>query len=301
MKRSKFYQEIMRELKENRSTFIVYTSLRIIVLVIMILQIFNKNFEHVFLCLLTLFLMILPSIVQVTLKVEFPSVLEIIVLCFIFAAEILGEMSSFYIYFPYWDTVLHTLSGFLLAAIGLSLVDIMNETEKIQVKLSPLYLSIVAFCFSMTIGVLWEFFEFGMDNFFGLDMQKDTVIHTIRSVALDPTKSNTVVTIDNINEVIINGEELGMGGYLDIGLYDTMEDLFVNFVGAFAFSFFGYFYTKYRKKNVFKQIMPTPQKKGKYDDLHDIPRKPRKVKKRKGGNSNGKRDSGTDGDYKGEQ
>lgn len=270
MKGKKFKEAVTRELRENKATFIVYTSLRIIVLIIMILQIFNKNFEHVFLCLLTLILMVVPSILQVTLKVEFPSVLEIIILCFIFAAEILGEMSSFYIYFPYWDTILHTLSGFLCAAIGLSLVDIMNETEKIQLKLSPLYLSIVAFCFSMTMGVLWEFFEFGMDTFVGLDMQKDTVVHHISSVALDPTRSNTVVTIDNIDEVVINGKELGMGGYLDIGLNDTMQDLFVNFIGAFSFSFFGYFYTKYRKKNVFTNIMPTPQKKGKYDDLEDI-------------------------------
>ena len=77
----------------------------------------------------------------------------------------------------------------------------------------------------MTIGVLWEFFEFGMDFFLGTDMQKDTVIHAIHSVSLDPTLSNKVVTIPDIQDVVINGESLGLGGYLDIGLLDTMEDL----------------------------------------------------------------------------
>lgn len=261
MHKNKYYLAIKKEIKKNKASFMVYTALRMIVLIIMILQIFNHNFEHVFLCLLTLFLMVLPSIVQLTFHVEFPSLLEIIIFCFIFAAEILGEMSSFYIYIPYWDTILHTLSGFLCAAIGFSLVDIMNQTERINVKLSPLYLSIVAFCFSMTIGVMWEFFEFGMDIFMGLDMQKDTIIHSIGSVALDPTNRNKVIRVEDIQDVIINGKSLGLGGYLEIGLFDTMADLLVNFIGAFTFSIFGCFYIKHRKKGVFGNLIPVPQTK----------------------------------------
>ncbi len=80
----------------------------------------------------------------------------------------------------------------------------------------------------MTIGVLWEFFEFGMDRLFHMDMQKDTI--TISSVMLDPTNRNIPITIDNITSVAVNGQDLGFSGYLDIGLYDTMEDLFVNFI-----------------------------------------------------------------------
>ena len=100
----------------------------------------------------------------------------------------------------------------------------------------------------MTIGVLWEFFEFGVDNFLGMDMQKDVVINEIRSVSLDPTKTNTVIAVSDINEVVINGKELGVGGYLDIGLYDTMKDLLVNFLGAVIFSIIGFFYIKNRGK-----------------------------------------------------
>lgn len=236
------------ELREHRSSFIVYFTLRALVILMLVLQLLNRNYENVFLCVLTLFLLVIPSFVQVTFKVEFPTTLEIILLVFIFAAEILGEISEFYLMFPSWDTVLHTVNGFLAAAIGLSLVDLLNRSEKVVFQLSPLFTAIVAFCFSMTIGVIWEFFEFGMDMFFGLDMQKDTVIHVIRSVTLDPMEKNVPYTIADITETVVNGKELGVGGYLDIGLIDTMQDLIVNFIGAFVFSVFGYFYVKNRGK-----------------------------------------------------
>ena len=242
----KFYRAVMRELKENRSTFIVYVVLRILVTGVLVLQIFNRNYENAFLCVLTLVLMLIPSVLQATLKIEFPSLLEIIILIFIFSAEILGEISAFYQRFPYWDTILHTLNGFLCAAVGFSLVDIMNRHKKLKFHMSPLFVSIVAFCFSMTIGVLWEFFEFAMDTFFSLDMQKDTVISAIHSTLLDPTRSNQVITMDGVKYVAVNGKTLGINGYLDIGLVDTMYDLFVNFVGAIVFSVMGYFYIKRR-------------------------------------------------------
>ncbi len=239
---------IQMELKEHKKSFIVYLTLRALVIVMMILQIFNRNFENVFLCILTLGLLIVPSFLQVELKVELPTVLEIIILLFIFAAEILGEISSFYILFPMWDTILHTLNGFLAAAIGFSLVDILNKDDRLQFKLSPLFMALVAFCFSMTIGVIWEFFELGMDTFMHTDMQKDTIIHSITSVMFDPTNSNIPITIDGIHSVAVNGKELGFGGYIDIGLLDTMEDLLVYFIGATVFSFVGYFYVKNRGK-----------------------------------------------------
>lgn len=252
-----FYRDVVYELKENKSTFLVYTGLRLLVLLMMILQIFNRNYENVFLCILTLVLMIMPSVVQATFKVEFPSALEIIILCFIFAAEILGEISAFYIKFPYWDTILHTLNGFLCAALGFSLVDIMNNDKRLKFELSPLFMAITAFCFSMTIGVLWEFFEFGMDVIFSLDMQKDTVLTAITSTYLDPAKGNQCVHIGDIQDVAINGISMNIGGYLDIGLFDTMYDLIVNFVGAMVFSIMGFFYVKQRAtKSVLGTIVP---------------------------------------------
>ncbi len=165
----------------------------------------------------------------------------------------------FYTIFPFWDALLHTFNGFLAAAIGLALVSILNRSDRIAFSLSPFFCVVVAFCFSMTIGVLWEFFEFGMDEMFGLDMQKDTVMTGISSTLLDPSGSQHPQRIDRIESVEVNGQELGVGGYLDIGLRDTMGDLFVNFVGALAFSVIGYRYLKSKGEGRFvRRFVPTP-------------------------------------------
>lgn len=256
--RKQWMKALDMELRQHRSSFAVYTVLRALVILATVRQFFLGNYESFFLCILTLILLIMPSVVQLKLKVELPTGLEIILLLFIFAAEILGEIRAFYTLFPGWDTMLHTLNGFLMAAIGFALVDLLNRESKLTFELSPMYMAIVAFCFSMTIGVLWEFFEFGMDQFFMLDMQKDWIVNDISTVMLDPTGGNTPVIINGINEVVVNGQELGLGGYLDIGLVDTMKDLLVNFVGAVVFSFFGYWYVKTSGKGrLAKRLIPT--------------------------------------------
>ena len=267
------------EIREHKSSFAVYVVLRMLVLAMAILQFFNGDYENVFLCILTLLLLLAPAFIQVQFRIELPSVLEVIVLVFVFSAEILGEISSFYEIFPFWDTVLHTMNGFLAAAIGFSLVDLLNRSDRVKFELSPLYLAIVsilnrsdriafslspffcvvvAFCFSMTIGVIWEFFEFGMDQLFGFDMQKDAIVHSISSVMLDPTHTNHAIRINDITQVTVNGQDLGLGGYLDIGLIDTMEDLVVNFIGAVVFSVFGFLYVKNRgkKDSIISRFVP---------------------------------------------
>lgn len=238
-------------LRRKRTVAAVYFTLRFLVIAVMVAQFFNRDFESVFLCALTLVLFLLPTVFERALMIDLPNTMEIIIMLFIFAAEILGEISSFYTTFKGWDTILHTLNGFLCAAIGFALVDMLNRTEKFSLSLSPVFMSIVAFCFSMTIGVLWEFFECGMDQLMALDMQKDAVVNSISSVMLDPTGKNNRVLIENIVDTIVvtaDGQQisLGLGGYLDIGLLDTMKDLAVNFVGAVVFSIIGYFYVKTR-------------------------------------------------------
>ena len=240
----------------NKTTLTVYLVLRALIILIMVRAVLRGNYESVFLCALSLALLILPSILQKRLYITLPSTLEIVILLFIFAAEILGELASFYVRVPNGDTMLHTVNGFLCAAVGFALVDMINRNERFSLKLSPVYLAIVAFCFSMTVGVLWEFFEFSADRFIGLDMQKDTVLSAIGSVALDPTMSNKVVRVKDIADVIIvhsdgSRQTLGLGGYLDVGLFDTMKDLFVNFIGAVVFSVIGYFYVKQEGKSKF--------------------------------------------------
>lgn len=237
-------KELVKQIKENRRVFIVWAILRLFVIVAIVLSALRRDYESVFICVLTLALFLIPAFIQRNLGIELPSTLQIIILLHIFAAEILGELGAYYIHFPHWDTVLHTVWGFLCAAVGYSLVDILNQDNSFHFRLSPLYLAIAAFCFSITIGVVWEFFELAMDRLFLLDMQKDTVIPYISSVLLDESRSNIPVVIDNIQSVAVNGQELYVGGYIDIGLYDTMEDLFVNFIGAFVFSLIGFFSSK---------------------------------------------------------
>ena len=249
----------IREAARRRpAVFAVYLVLRLIVVATLVSSILRKEYESAFICLLVLVLYMLPFFIQQNFGIELPSTLEIIILLFIFAAEILGELNCYFITFPYWDTMLHTTTGFLCAATGFALIDILNRNSRIKFTLSPVYVALAAFCFSMTVGVLWEFFEFGADRLLHWDMQKDTVVHSVTSVMLDPTNRNIPVTISGIESVVVNGQELGLGGYLDIGLYDTMEDLFVNFIGAVVFSVIGYFYIKRRGKGrIARAFIPT--------------------------------------------
>ena len=238
----RLYNALKMELKEHKSSFIVYFTLRALVIILGVICLIRGRYESLFFCLLTLILLVLPSLFQLTFRVEMPTTLEIILLLFIFAAEILGEIGDFYYAFPYWDTVLHTLNGFICAGIGLSLADLLNKNEKMKFELSPVFTALVGFCFSMTIGVLWEFFEYFMDMTFNMNMLKDTIITEIHSIPID--QLGNLKSITNIQTTIINGELINISGYLDIGLIDTLNDLIVNFIGAITFSVFGYFYTK---------------------------------------------------------
>ena len=251
-------QQLKAVIKRQPAVFTVYMVLRLIVLATLVFSILRGEYESAFICLLVLALFMLPFFIQQNFGIELPSTLEIIILLFIFAAEILGELKCYFITFSHWDSMLHTTTGFLCAATGFALIDILNRNSRIKFQLSPIYVALTAFCFSMTVGVLWEFFEFGMDRLFLMDMQKDTVVQSITSVMLDPTNSNIPVTIDGITSVAVNGQDLGFNGYLDIGLYDTMKDLFVNFVGAVVFSTIGYFYIKHRGQGkLAKAFIPT--------------------------------------------
>ena len=251
-------RDLKAAVRRQPAVFTMYLVLRLMVLATLVSSVIRSEYESAFICLLVLVLFMLPFFIQQNFGIELPSTLEIIILLFIFAAEILGELECYFITFPYWDSMLHTTTGFLCAATGFALIDILNRNSRIKFELSPIYVALAAFCFSMTVGVLWEFFEFGMDRIFHMDMQKDTVVSSITSVMLDPTNKNIPVTIDGITSVTVNGQELGFGGYLDIGLYDTMEDLFVNFIGAVVFSTIGYFYIKHRGKGkLAKAFIPT--------------------------------------------
>lgn len=261
MKKERYIQRIKRKYKETKKrSLLIYLVLRILVIVCMVLQILRGDWNNAFLCFLSLILFTIPTILQDRLKITIPTVLEAIIYLFIFSAEILGEINNFYGNIPYWDTILHTLNGFLAAGVGFSLIDLLNES-KAKIRLSPAFVAIVAFCFSMTIGVLWEFFEYGMDTYFKTDMQKDRIVSSISSVMLDPEQKNNAILVKDIKETQIitkDGTIVIDGGYLDIGINDTMKDLLVNFVGAVVFSFLGYLYILNREKYKFAtHFIPT--------------------------------------------
>ena len=248
--------------KKNKE-ILVRSILTAIIIICGVRQFMLGDYHNVFICILSLFLLGLPRLIEEKFDLDLPPFLEIIIMLFIFSAEILGEINAYYQKIPMWDTMLHTINGFLMAAIGFSLVDVFNRSERFLIKLSPLFVAIVAFCFSMTIGVLWEFFEFGMDYFFSTDMQKDFFVTAINSTALHPYGANIPIHVE-LQSLIVNGEDwiTKYGGYLDIGLIDTIKDLFVNFIGALVFSFIGYFYVKHRGQNKFaSKFIPTIHRK----------------------------------------
>ncbi len=238
-------QDLRDQIRTDRRDFVIYSVLRVLVIITLIRAIMIGSWEQMSLCILSLVLLLVPALIERSFKLDIPPVFEATIYLFIYAAEILGEVNHYYVLIPGWDTVLHTLNGFLCAAVGFSLVDLLNRHVE-GINLSPLYLALVAFCFSMTIGVLWEFVEFFVDTTFFADMQKDFVVQKFGSVTLDPTGQQQVV-VDHIVRTTIESADGSMhvieGGYLDLGIIDTMKDLFVNFIGAAVFCVFGGLYT----------------------------------------------------------
>lgn len=245
-------RSLQDRIRRDKKTFRIYMVLRALVIAALVLSLVRKQYENAALCILSLVLFLLPAFFEKQLKIEIPPLFEGIIYLFIFAAEILGEVNRFYTAIPGWDTMLHTMNGFLCAAIGFAMIDLLNRHSE-HFNLTPLYLTVTAFCFSMTIGVMWEFIEFCGDQFFGLDMQKDFIVKSISSVTLDPTHSQVPYAVRNITKTIIETKDgrnvIVDGGYLDTGLIDTMKDLLVNFLGAIVCSVLGYLYVKTRDKN----------------------------------------------------
>lgn len=252
-------------LYKSSVTLGVFIFFRVLTLMTLVRAAYIGNYDHILLCILTLLLISMPSILERALKIKLPTTMEVIVLCFVFAAEILGEINHYYTLVSGWDTMLHTINGFLCAAVGFALVDMLNRSNRTKLSLSPLYLAITAFCFSMTVGVLWEFFEFGCDQVLLTDMQKDFVVTSFSSASLPALTGRDTEVVRNVVKTVIttlSGEEIVIEGYLDIGIGDTMKDLFVNFIGALFFSVIGFISVKYKERGkIASQFIPEIEKK----------------------------------------
>ncbi len=167
-------------------------------------------------CLLGIIVMFLPSVLERRLRIAIPGVMYVVFIAFLYAAIYLGEIRSFYYRIPHWDLVLHGLSGLMLGALSFSVITLLNDAEKIRVSLSPAFVAVFAFCFAVAMGVVWEFYEFGIDGLLGLNMQK---------FALE-------------NGELLVGRE---------ALVNTMGDLIVDAVGAIVMSVVGYISVRYKK------------------------------------------------------
>lgn len=167
-------------------------------------------------CIMGILIMFLPSMLERKWKINIPSFMHIVFVVFLYAAIYLGEVKSFYYHIPHWDTVLHTFSAAMIGALGFSVVKLLNDSEKVQINLSPLFVAIFAFSFALAIGALWEIYEFSFDKLLGLNMQK----------------------------FAFEDGTLRMGRD---ALSDTMKDIIVDALGALATSVAGYISLKFDK------------------------------------------------------
>ncbi len=259
-RRKRFWMAFSKKVRANKLSFSVYVIMGCLTVAVMVLSFLRGHYESVFTAFLSLVLFLLPTFVEESFRIKLPMALEIIAVLFVFCANILGEIAEFYTLFPFWDDMLHYVSGFIFAAFGFSLVDILNRNSNFDFHLSPIFLSLVALCFAVTVGVVWEFFEFSADAFLQLDMQKDFIVEHIYSAQLNPDGQAPIRIHDIVQTVVTtaDGTVYTVDGYLDIGLLDTMKDLFVDFAGAFLFAVIGYFYTSgtSSRARIAKQFVP---------------------------------------------
>ena len=188
----------------------------------------DGNTFDIFYCLATVPFVCLPPLLGIVFGWHLNTVLYV-VFSFYTMGPLLGAVYKLYYVTPWWDDLLHLLAGFLFAVCGVYLAYALNRKGTTSVALAALF----GVFFSMGIAVFWEIFEFSSDVFLGSDMQADTLVDYV-ATKLGRTDGGVTV-FENITDVVIGGKPLGLGGYLDIGLYDTMNDMLVETAGALVY------------------------------------------------------------------
>lgn len=159
--------------------------LQVTMLAGLILSIFEQHWMNVALTASVLTLSMLPALMERRFNVSIPPEFELLAILFVFASLFLGEVRGYYLRFWWWDAILHTGSGLLLGLTGFLLVYILNQTDRIEIHLKPGFVALFSFAFAMAAGGLWEVLEFGMDSFFGLNMQKNGLQDTMWDLIVD--------------------------------------------------------------------------------------------------------------------
>ena len=189
---------------------------------------FMGEWTRIALTAVTLIFVPLPFCIEYLFKKKL-TILSFIIGLTYSIGPMVGHTYNLYIILPWWDKMLHLSAGIIFGLLGIELARKLFRGKDIDS--SYLLLALFGLCCSMALSVAWEFVEYGLDIWLGLDTQTDTVIHTIVSATLS-REAGMAEPVTNINDVIVNGHSLGVGGYLDIGLIDTMQDLMVESLGA---------------------------------------------------------------------
>lgn len=163
----------------------IFILIRLSILLAILIAIIEKNWTYLGLSILTLIAMLLPSIIEKRFRLDIPSEFEIVLILFIYGAIFLGELHQFYDRFWWWDKMLHSFSGLILGNVGFLIVSYLNSSTKMYIKLSPIFVAFFSFCFAVSMGAIWEIFEYLMDNFFGFFMQRDSLDDTMIDIILD--------------------------------------------------------------------------------------------------------------------
>ncbi|MCM1052803.1 MAG: DUF2238 domain-containing protein [Ruminococcus sp.] len=232
-----------------KSSFLLLSLLVIIILVSIVNAFAISNYYHLFLCFYSLLLLIIPSLVIKKLRINVSDFLLILYYASVFSSNILGEVYHFYVNTSYFDVFVHFLTGFFMASLFFTLIKNFTPLKKNHLLISAISVSL-----SLTFSVGWELFEYSCDKLLLTDMQQDTLISNISSLNLDKSESYKPVKVEDIHKIILynaNNDILKIieGGYLDIGLNDTMSDLLIAFIGAFISSVFSYLYFKFSNHN----------------------------------------------------
>ncbi len=216
--------------KENILRIVLWGVLEAFAIASLICMVIDGNVMKVLMSIFTMLLLALPFTASKLFHFEMNTVFFIF--CELYAiGPMLGHVYNLYYHTTWWDDVLHTAGGVVFAIFGVYLAQFVSKDKEPSILMKAIF----ALCFSMAISVAWEFVEYGCDQIFGTDMQNDTVVSFIHSYLLGGEMAQTG-NIDGITEVIINGQPLGVGGYLDIGLHDSMRDMLVETLGAVVFT-----------------------------------------------------------------
>ena len=180
-------------------------------------------------CALGIVAIIGPNILQKRHNFIIPSKMMVLYTLFLYGAIFLGEVMAFYYNVPHWDTFLHGLSGAMLGALGYTVISVLNKSDSVPVNLSPLFVAFFTFCFAMTMGMIWEIYEFAADGLFGMNMQKfmlaDGTVLVGHAALADTMKDIIVDVLGSLLASVIGFFSIrkGKGWYIPT-LTDTKED-----------------------------------------------------------------------------